>query len=96
MAEAVTLQSATETAAAPDERRPGRAVIDAALVKLLRDPVGSPVGSPVRSPGGDLADAQEEDWLENRLSAAQGLALGVVLSVPLWSAILWVAYLILR
>jgi hypothetical protein len=68
-----------------DRRRPGRSYVVPSLVPLLRDPAGHdemPAAPPIWT-------APEQ---EDGLGAIRGIALAVVLSLPIWAAIAWVAY----
>lgn len=70
---------------AEDRRRPGRTDADPALVPLLRQ-VSAELDWQAQWP-----DESDEDWQErldekdqDALGSARGIALGVVLSVPVW------------
>jgi hypothetical protein len=68
-----------------DRRRPGRSYVVPSLVPLLRDPLGH----------GEMP-ADPQTWTapehEDGLGAIRGIALAVVLSLPVWAAIAWVVY----
>ena len=80
-------ETAVETTAPPvhaDRRRPGRTdFANPALIELLRAPVGKL----------DAAEASRDR--EDDLAPVRGIRNGVLLSVPLWSAIAAMAWLLL-
>jgi hypothetical protein len=63
---------------APDRRRPGRAEVSPDLIPLLRNPVDAEI------PPDDTHGA---DHPRDDLEPAKGLAVGLLLAVPLWCVI---------
>jgi hypothetical protein len=63
---------------APDRRRPGRTEVSPDLLPLLRDPASVEIPLDDSPVGGDARDD---------LGAAKGIAISVLLAVPLWGLI---------
>lgn len=71
-------------------RRPGRlGQVSLHLVPLLRDPAGAVFPAPV--PG-----TAEPGIVDDRLSAARGIGVALVLGVPVWAVIGLVTWALLR
>ena len=71
-------------------RRPGRTEqVNPHLIPLLRSPATMEIPAP-------LSTAEDARLFGDDLSAARGIGIGLVLAVPAWAAIGWVAWALLR
>lgn len=88
MYEAENLEVDSAEALERDRRRVGRAEVASSLVPLLREPAAS------TAVDGDDDDGRWEPM--EPLGPPRGILLGVVLCIPIWAAIGWLLYAMVR